>query len=198
MLRCYVKSPTVQDVFWPVPGLISCAGAIGRWGLLSHSQNAVRWLALSKRSVEAPIMHDTWSMSAPCHAFIHAAHFIRCMYHVLCHTHIMYAFMHETCRNTCISCTVYIEMFSLDTFLHISLVNLHSWIKNYKHMSLLHVSTWQAHCTVAYRENKISWSKFLQAFVKYYCEICCSVLWYSTEQQGREDSPMVPLKKRGC
>ena len=56
MLRCYVKSPTVH-VFWPVPGLISCAGVIGRWGLLSCSQNAVRWLALSKRSVEAPLKH---------------------------------------------------------------------------------------------------------------------------------------------
>ena len=22
----YVKSPTVQDAFWPIPGLISCAG----------------------------------------------------------------------------------------------------------------------------------------------------------------------------
>ena len=24
--RCYVKSPTAQDVFWPIPGLISCTG----------------------------------------------------------------------------------------------------------------------------------------------------------------------------
>ena len=31
----------------------SCAGVIGRWGLLFHAQNAVGWLALSKRSVEA-------------------------------------------------------------------------------------------------------------------------------------------------
>ena len=22
--RCYAKSPTAQDVFWPIPGLISC------------------------------------------------------------------------------------------------------------------------------------------------------------------------------
>ena len=34
--------------------LISCAGVTGRWSSwLSHAQNAVRWLALSKRSVEA-------------------------------------------------------------------------------------------------------------------------------------------------
>ena len=25
--RCYTKSPTVQDAFWPIPGLISCAGS---------------------------------------------------------------------------------------------------------------------------------------------------------------------------
>ena len=49
--KCYAKSPTVQDVFQPIPGVISCAGVTGRWGLLSHTQNAVRWLALFKRSV---------------------------------------------------------------------------------------------------------------------------------------------------
>ena len=43
--RCYAKSP--------IPGLISCAGVTGRWGLLSHAQNVVKWLALSKRSAEA-------------------------------------------------------------------------------------------------------------------------------------------------
>ena len=41
--RCYAKSPTVQDAFQPIPGLISCAGVTGRWGLLSHAQNAACW-----------------------------------------------------------------------------------------------------------------------------------------------------------
>ena len=36
-LRCYAKSPIVQDVFpGPIPDLISCAGVTGGWGLLSH------------------------------------------------------------------------------------------------------------------------------------------------------------------
>ena len=48
-----VKSPTAQDAFRPIPGLISCAGVTRRWGLLSHAQNAVGWLALSKGSVDA-------------------------------------------------------------------------------------------------------------------------------------------------
>ena len=43
---------TVQDTFQSIPGLISCAGVTGRWGLLFHAQNVVRWLALSKRSVQ--------------------------------------------------------------------------------------------------------------------------------------------------
>ena len=47
--RCYAKSPTAQDVFQPIPGFSSCAGVTERWGLLSHAQNAVRWLALSKK-----------------------------------------------------------------------------------------------------------------------------------------------------
>ena len=38
--RFYTKSPTGQDIFWTIPGLISCAGVTGRWGLLSHAQNA--------------------------------------------------------------------------------------------------------------------------------------------------------------
>ena len=49
---------TVQDAFQPIPGLINCTGVTGRWGLLSHAQNAIRWLTLSiqqilKRSVHA-------------------------------------------------------------------------------------------------------------------------------------------------
>ena len=49
--RCYVKSPTAQDAFRLIPGLISCTRVTGRWGLLSHAQNAVSWLALSKISI---------------------------------------------------------------------------------------------------------------------------------------------------
>ena len=41
---CYTKSPTAQDAFRPIPGLISCTGVTRRWGLLSRAQNAVRWL----------------------------------------------------------------------------------------------------------------------------------------------------------
>ena len=36
--RCYVKSPTAQDAFQLIPGLISTAGVTGRWGLLCHAQ----------------------------------------------------------------------------------------------------------------------------------------------------------------
>ena len=35
---------TVQDVFRPIPRLVSCIGVTGKWRLLSHAQNAV-WLA---------------------------------------------------------------------------------------------------------------------------------------------------------
>ena len=56
-LRCYVKSPTAQDVFRPIPGLISYTGVTRRGGLLSHARNAVRWLVLSKRLVEALWRH---------------------------------------------------------------------------------------------------------------------------------------------
>jgi len=30
--RCYAKSPSAQDMFWPIPGLISCAGVTRWWG----------------------------------------------------------------------------------------------------------------------------------------------------------------------
>ena len=46
-------------MFWPIPGLISCFGVTGRWGLLSHAQNAVRWLTLSNWSVEACLLGQT-------------------------------------------------------------------------------------------------------------------------------------------
>ena len=33
------KLSNVQDTIQPIPGLISCPGVTGRWGLLSHAQN---------------------------------------------------------------------------------------------------------------------------------------------------------------
>ena len=57
MTRCYAKSPTAQDAIWPIPGLISCTGVTGRWGLLSCAQNAARWLVLFKRLVKALWRH---------------------------------------------------------------------------------------------------------------------------------------------
>ena len=97
--RCYVKSPTVRDVFWPIPVLISCAGVIRRWGLLSHAQNAVKWLALSKRSVEAPqkhvscMIHDNeYSMPCTYHAcsMLHVSYHA-CFVHVICCACLMHA-----------------------------------------------------------------------------------------------------------
>ena len=41
-----------MDMFWPIPGLISCTGVAWRWGLLSHAQIVVGWLALSVQEVE--------------------------------------------------------------------------------------------------------------------------------------------------
>ena len=55
------------------------SGVTGRWRLLSHAQNAVRWLALSKRSVEALRRH-LLSMSAcklPMQQFTNAASYQR-------------------------------------------------------------------------------------------------------------------------
>ena len=31
------QSPNVQDTFWPVPGLISCAGVTGSVGITRHA-----------------------------------------------------------------------------------------------------------------------------------------------------------------
>ena len=47
--RFYTKSPTVQGAFCRIiiiAGYIHCTGVTGRWGLLSHRQNAVRCVAL--------------------------------------------------------------------------------------------------------------------------------------------------------
>ena len=40
------RTTSPQDTFRPIPGLISCTEVTGRWGLLYHALNAVRWLAL--------------------------------------------------------------------------------------------------------------------------------------------------------
>ena len=48
--RCYAKSHTTQDA-------VQLTEVTRRRGLLSHTQNAVRWLVISKRSAEAPQTH---------------------------------------------------------------------------------------------------------------------------------------------
>ena len=42
--RGFAKSPTAQDMFQPIPGLISCAGVTGKWGQLSNVVRAWRSL----------------------------------------------------------------------------------------------------------------------------------------------------------
>ena len=68
--RCYAKSLSAQDAFQSIPGFSSCAGVTERWGLLSHAQNAVRWLALSKKVDRSSskrlslcaAVHQRWSL----------------------------------------------------------------------------------------------------------------------------------------
>ena len=51
--RCYAKSPTAQDMFHPIPAVISCAGVNGRGRLLSQepSQGAGLILIAGRTSV---------------------------------------------------------------------------------------------------------------------------------------------------
>ena len=46
--RNFYESNLTEARFKIIPGLFSCTGVTGRWGLLSHAQNVVRWLVLSK------------------------------------------------------------------------------------------------------------------------------------------------------
>ena len=52
--RCYEMSPAVQDAFQP--GLIGYVytGVSGRWGLLSHAQNAVCMVVALSKVGEGP------------------------------------------------------------------------------------------------------------------------------------------------
>ena len=68
--KCLCKSSTVQNAFRPIPGLISCAGVIGRWWLLSCAQNAVSCLTLSKRLVEAPRKHCLHATGPSCNCLL--------------------------------------------------------------------------------------------------------------------------------
>ena len=54
-------------------------GVTGRWGLPSHAQNAVRWLALSKRSVEAC---SGSSQTQANMSFLHSLHMRACARYV--------------------------------------------------------------------------------------------------------------------
>ena len=56
-LRCYAKSPTVKDVFQPIPYFTSCA-EVTRRELLSHAQNPVKWLNLSVQQMKASQMYS--------------------------------------------------------------------------------------------------------------------------------------------
>ena len=44
----------MQNAFWAISHDISSAGVTGKWRLVSHAENAVRWLALFQWWKEAP------------------------------------------------------------------------------------------------------------------------------------------------
>ena len=57
--RCYAKSPTVQDVFRPIPGLISCAGVAGDGGRhIMHRMQSGGWpySKVGRGSSKAPFL----------------------------------------------------------------------------------------------------------------------------------------------
>ena len=65
--RCYVKSPTVQDTFRSIPGLISCTGVTRKWGLLSHACNSQKqrrklpsWLGSEHDKLNNLVGHMTY------------------------------------------------------------------------------------------------------------------------------------------
>ena len=49
--RCHLKSPTVQDVFQLIPGLISCTGITERLGLLSHELHKMQYRNFRERKL---------------------------------------------------------------------------------------------------------------------------------------------------
>ena len=55
---------TAQDVFRPIPGLISSAGVTGRWGLLYHAQNGWPYSKVGGDSSKAPSLHAAVHMWA--------------------------------------------------------------------------------------------------------------------------------------
>ena len=48
------QSPNVQDTFWPMPGLISCAGVTGSVGITRHA-HATQMAGLSSSQSHNPM-----------------------------------------------------------------------------------------------------------------------------------------------
>ena len=122
-------------------GQYQASSAVRRWGLLSHSQNTVRCLALSKRSVQAPLkhvscmIHESWVLHAMQLSML--CNYPCCTHFTMHASHMLYA-THVSCRNTCVSCTVYIEIFSVDTFCEFhKLVCIHKINNKTTNVSLL-------------------------------------------------------------
>ena len=60
MPRYFAKSPTAQDTFWPIPGLIVYAGVTRRWDCyLMHRMQSDGWLFSKggRDSSKAPSLH---------------------------------------------------------------------------------------------------------------------------------------------
>ena len=55
-MLCKVK--VMQDVFRPIPGLLSCARVTGRWGLLYHARLNLTTFSASVQATENHKQHD--------------------------------------------------------------------------------------------------------------------------------------------
>ena len=72
------KSPIVQDAFQPVLGLISCAGATRRWGLLLYLHGMWPYGTGYKQYVIKPLVEwQTWAVCgfSPCKHIPHTHHY---------------------------------------------------------------------------------------------------------------------------
>ena len=76
-----VKSPTVPDVFQPLPGFNSYAGVTGRWGLLSHVHNTVMWHDITHSACTiASCTHMTYCDTHICTHTLGLPRYIICRY----------------------------------------------------------------------------------------------------------------------
>ena len=149
--RCYVKSPTAQDVFRPIPGLINCTGVTGRW-------ESNRYAHSKLKSTHEVTTHDTQIELMTCRHSIYMCEYItsitnHCHHGQLHHCNAVPLLTYSASAASPPRITSTVAWSDTDTIL--TRWDTNSWRKNTTDGNMSRSLHWLSLYTITYRSDQL-------------------------------------------